>query len=73
MAEKNYPIKVFYSIFFTPPRWAGGSGVSADSGSGVLASFGGFFQKNQPYPQLFSEHLAGCLVFLRIFVYNVLC
>jgi hypothetical protein len=22
MAEKNYPIKVFYSIFFTPPRWA---------------------------------------------------
>ena len=21
MAEKNYPIKVFYSIFFTPPRW----------------------------------------------------
>ena len=22
MAEKNCPIKVFYSIFFTPPRWA---------------------------------------------------
>ena len=22
MAEKNYPIKVFYSIFFTLPRWA---------------------------------------------------
>ena len=22
MAEKNYPIKVLYSIFFTPPRWA---------------------------------------------------
>ena len=22
MAEKNYPIKVFYSIFFTQPRWA---------------------------------------------------
>ena len=22
MAEKNYPIKVFYSIFFTPPRRA---------------------------------------------------
>ena len=21
MAEKNCPIKVFYSIFFTPPRW----------------------------------------------------
>ena len=35
--------------------------------------FGGFFQKNQPYPQLFSEHFAGCLVFLRIFVYNVSC
>ena len=35
--------------------------------------FGGFFQKHQPYPQLFSEHLGGCLVFLRIFVYNVLC
>ena len=35
--------------------------------------FGGFFQKNQPYPQLFSEHFAGCLVFLRIFIYNVSC
>ena len=22
MAEKNCPIEVFYSIFFTPPRWA---------------------------------------------------
>ena len=22
MAEKNYPVEVFYSIFFTPPRWA---------------------------------------------------
>jgi len=22
MAEKNYPIKVFYSIFFTLPLWA---------------------------------------------------
>ena len=22
MAKKNYPIEVFYSIFFTPPRWA---------------------------------------------------
>ena len=22
MAEKNYPIKVFHPIFFTPPRWA---------------------------------------------------
>jgi len=22
MAEKDYPIKVFYSIFFTLPRWA---------------------------------------------------
>ena len=25
--------------------------------------FVGFFSKNQPYPQLFSEHFAGCLVF----------
>ena len=35
--------------------------------------FGGLFKKNQHYPQLFSEHFAGCLVFLRIFVYNVSC
>jgi len=22
MVEKNYPVEVFHSIFFTPPRWA---------------------------------------------------
>ena len=32
-----------------------------------------FFKKCRSYPQLFSEHFAGCLVFLRIFVYNVSC
>ena len=32
-----------------------------------------FFKKHQPCPQLSSEHFAGCLVFLRIFIYNVSC
>ena len=53
MAEKNYPIKVFYSIFFTQPRWAGGSGGSADSGSGVLARFRGIFSKKSTLPATF--------------------
>ena len=43
------------------------------SEQGVLARFRRIFSKNQPYPQLFSEHFAGCLVFLRIFIYNVSC
>ena len=43
------------------------------SEQGVLDRFRRIFSKNQPYPQLFSEHFAGCLVFLRIFVYNVSC
>ena len=34
---------------------------------------GGLSQKHQSYPQLFAEHFAGSLVFLRIFVYNASC
>ena len=47
--------------------------LKLQSEQGVLARFRRIFSKNQPYPQLFSEHFAGCLVFLRIFIYNVSC